>query len=44
MMVKKREEKKKDKAKLLREQSSLWIEQNELEKKVTEALVDATTL
>ncbi|CAH8390446.1 unnamed protein product [Eruca vesicaria subsp. sativa] len=40
----KREEKKKDKKKLLHEQSSLWIEPKELEKKITEALVESTTL
>ncbi|CAN6911547.1 unnamed protein product [Brassica oleracea var. botrytis] len=40
----KREEKKKARKKLLHEQSSLWIEPKELEKKITEALVDSTTL
>ncbi|ESQ32370.1 hypothetical protein EUTSA_v10004918mg [Eutrema salsugineum] len=40
----KREDKKKEKKKLLHEQSSLWIEPKELEKKVTEALVDSITL
>ncbi|CAN7125390.1 vicilin-like seed storage protein At2g18540 [Brassica rapa] len=40
----KREDKKKDKKKLLHEQSSLWIEPKELEKKITEALVESTTL
>ncbi|CAN6858396.1 unnamed protein product [Brassica oleracea] len=40
----KSEEKKKDKKKLLHEQSSLWIEPKELEKKITEALVESTTL
>ncbi|KAF2595728.1 hypothetical protein F2Q68_00012040 [Brassica cretica] len=40
----KREEKKKDKKKLLHEQSSLWIEPKELEKKIMEALVESTTL
>ncbi|CAN8255608.1 unnamed protein product [Cochlearia groenlandica] len=41
---KRREEKKVEKEKLLTEQSSLWIEPKELEKKITEALVDTTTL
>ncbi|KAL0737903.1 hypothetical protein Bca4012_014113 [Brassica carinata] len=40
----KREDKKKARKKLLHEQSSLWIEPKELEKKITEALVDSTTL
>ncbi|KAF2565074.1 hypothetical protein F2Q70_00018548 [Brassica cretica] len=44
MTGQKREEKKKDKKKLLHEQSSLWIEPKELEKKITEALVESTTL
>lgn len=44
MMGIRREEKKKEKEKLLREQSSLWIEPKELEKKITQALVDTTPL
>ncbi|KAF8105589.1 hypothetical protein N665_0157s0159 [Sinapis alba] len=40
----KREDKKKARKKILHEQSSLWIEPKELEKKITEALVDSTTL
>lgn len=44
MMGKKREEKIKEREKLLREKSSLWIEQKELERKITVALVDTTVL
>ncbi|KAG7612373.1 hypothetical protein ISN44_As05g043940 [Arabidopsis suecica] len=44
MMGQKREEKIKEREKLLREQSSLWIEQKELERKITEALVDNVVL
>ncbi|KAL1190974.1 hypothetical protein V5N11_020942 [Cardamine amara subsp. amara] len=44
MMGQKREDKIKEKEKLLREQSSLWIEHKELEKKITEALVDSIVL
>lgn len=44
MMGQKREEKIKEREKLLREQSSLWIEPKELERKITEALVDTAVL
>ncbi|EOA14044.1 hypothetical protein CARUB_v10027179mg [Capsella rubella] len=44
MMNKKREEKIKERKKLLHEQSSLWIDQKELEKKITVALVDTAVL
>lgn len=44
MMGKKREEKLKEKEKVLREHSSMWIEPKELEKKITEALVDTIVL
>ncbi|CAH2044655.1 unnamed protein product [Thlaspi arvense] len=40
----KREDKKKEKKTQLHEQSSLWIEPKELEKKITEALVESITL
>lgn len=39
-----REEKKKEKNELLRRQSSLWIEEPELEKKMLEAVVDTRQL
>lgn len=39
-----REEKKKEKNELLRRQSSLWIEEPELEKKMLEAVVDIRQL
>lgn len=44
MKEKMREEKKKEKNELLRRQSSLWINEPELEKKVLEAIVDTTPL
>uniref|UniRef100_A0A1J3FKF8 Stress response protein NST1 n=1 Tax=Noccaea caerulescens TaxID=107243 RepID=A0A1J3FKF8_NOCCA len=44
MTGKRREEKKKEKEELLHAQSSLWIEPKELEKKITEALVEPTPL
>ncbi|KAG2316475.1 hypothetical protein Bca4012_067342 [Brassica carinata] len=44
MTGQKREDEKKARKKLLHEQSSLWIEAKELEKKITEALVDSTPL
>lgn len=44
MTGQRREGKKKEKEKLLRETSSLWIEPKELEKKITEALVETTPL
>lgn len=44
MTGEKREDEKKARKKLLHEQSSLWIEPKELEKKITEALVDSTPL
>ncbi|KAF8107249.1 hypothetical protein N665_0124s0043 [Sinapis alba] len=44
MTGQKREDEKKARKKLLHEQSSLWIEPKELEKKITEALVDSTPL
>ncbi|XP_010532773.1 PREDICTED: golgin subfamily A member 6-like protein 22 [Tarenaya hassleriana] len=39
-----REENKKEKQELLRRQSSLWVEHNELEKKILEAIVDVSSL
>ncbi|BFG15405.1 hypothetical protein CerSpe_016790 [Prunus speciosa] len=44
MKEKMREEKKKEKNELLRRQSSLWINEPELEKKILEAIVDTTPL
>lgn len=38
------EEKKKDKNELVRRQSSMWINEPELEKKILEAIVDTTPL
>ncbi|XP_025013642.2 golgin subfamily A member 6-like protein 6 [Ricinus communis] len=39
-----REEKKKEKNELLRQQSSVWVDEKELESKVLEAIVDARSL
>ncbi|KAI9128373.1 hypothetical protein K1719_001366 [Acacia pycnantha] len=39
-MMRKHEEKKKEKKELLHKQSSMWIDESELEKKVLEAIVD----
>ncbi|ERN16257.1 hypothetical protein AMTRI_Chr01g105160 [Amborella trichopoda] len=39
-----REEKKREKKELLRRQSSLWIDENDLEKRVLEAIVDTIPL
>ncbi|KAK6122808.1 hypothetical protein DH2020_043451 [Rehmannia glutinosa] len=44
MREKKIEEKKKEKNELLRRQSSLWVDESELDKKVFEAVVDTTPL
>ncbi|CAM8991384.1 unnamed protein product [Rhodiola kirilowii] len=41
---KQREGKKKEKNEMLRSQSSLWIEESQLEKKIMEAIVDSTPL
>ncbi|KAL2500366.1 hypothetical protein Fot_34214 [Forsythia ovata] len=38
------EEKKKEKKELLHRQSSIWVDESELEKKTLEAIVDTTTL
>ncbi|CAN6468919.1 unnamed protein product [Victoria cruziana] len=39
-----REDKKREKMDLLRQQSSVWVDQSELEKKILEAIVDTTPL
>lgn len=44
MREKRIEEKKKEKNELLCRQSSVWIEETELEKRILEAIVDTTTL
>ncbi|EXC16977.1 hypothetical protein L484_021634 [Morus notabilis] len=44
MKEKRREEKKKEKNELLRGQSSVWIDQPDLEKRILEAIVDSTPL
>ncbi|KAK6122875.1 hypothetical protein DH2020_043401 [Rehmannia glutinosa] len=44
MREKKIEERKKEKNELLRRQSSLWVDESELDKKVFEAVVDTTPL
>lgn len=44
MKEKLREEREKEKIELLRRQSSMWVDEPELEKKVLEAIVDSTTL
>ena len=44
MMEKKREEKKKEKKELLRRQSSMWVDENKLEEKLLEAIVNTITL
>ncbi|KAI9128353.1 hypothetical protein K1719_001346 [Acacia pycnantha] len=43
-MMRKHEEKKKEKKELLHKQSSMWIDESELEKKVLEAIVDRKLL
>lgn len=44
MKEKLREETKKEKNELLRRQSSIWIDEPELEKKILETMVDTTPL
>lgn len=44
MKEKRREENKKEKNELLRRQSSVWIDQPDLEKRILEAIVDSTPL
>lgn len=39
-----REEKKLEKVKELRKQSSVWIDETDMEKKILEAIVDSNTL
>lgn len=44
MKEKQREEKKKEKIELIRRQSSVWVDEDKLGKKVLEALIDSTPL
>lgn len=44
MKEKVREDKKTEKSKLLSRQSSMWIDESELEKKIKDALDDTTSL
>ncbi|KAJ8642499.1 hypothetical protein MRB53_004247 [Persea americana] len=38
------EQKRNEKNELLRRQSSMWVDENDLEKKILEAIVDTTSL